>query len=226
MKKFLFIFLSIIINHCALAQGLSTNGQITTNGSVYVSSNGAIKASTGVDKNGQIVTTPLSVGSSYQGGIIFYFFVAGDPGYVAGETHGLIVATSDLSGNLNKTWGCYGTNTPGTLAGIGYGKQNNAVILAACPTSSSGTTTSGPYLCSILTLGGYSDWYVPSQNEYSTLYSVSSSIGISLNSRHWTSTQDNRSGWETNGIFMQAVGTTWGTTDKGNTYNVRPIRTF
>lgn len=40
------------------------------------------------------------------------------------------------------------------------------------------------------------------------------------------SAQDNRSGWETSGIFVQAAGTTWGIPDKGNTYNARPIRSF
>jgi hypothetical protein len=59
MKKILFIFLGIVISHCALAQGLSTNGQITTNGSVYVNSNGAVGSTTGVNKNGQIVVAAV-----------------------------------------------------------------------------------------------------------------------------------------------------------------------
>ena len=39
----------------------------------------------------------IKVGDSYQGGIVAYIFAATDPGYVAGETHGLIAAVGDSS---------------------------------------------------------------------------------------------------------------------------------
>lgn len=55
MKKTLFIFLSIVISYCAIAQGVTTNGQVTSNGSAYVNKNGAIGTSTGVNANGQII---------------------------------------------------------------------------------------------------------------------------------------------------------------------------
>ncbi len=43
---------------------------------------------------------PLEIGDSYLGGIIFDIYEPGDAGYVAGETHGLIAATSDQSTNI------------------------------------------------------------------------------------------------------------------------------
>ena len=40
-------------------------------------------------------TIPLAIGDSYGGGKIAYIFLPGDPGYDAGQLHGLIAATSD-----------------------------------------------------------------------------------------------------------------------------------
>lgn len=61
MKQFLFIFLGIIISHCAIAQGVTQNGQITSTSSLYVNKNGTIGGGTGVNKNGQILTIAIPV---------------------------------------------------------------------------------------------------------------------------------------------------------------------
>ena len=36
------------------------------------------------------------MGSQYGGGRVFYIFQEGDPGYVEGEVHGLVIADEDL----------------------------------------------------------------------------------------------------------------------------------
>jgi hypothetical protein len=55
-------------------------------------------------------TSPVALGSNYGGGIVIYLFTAGDAGYVAGETHGLVAATqnqvtggsfAEVNNNLN-----------------------------------------------------------------------------------------------------------------------------
>lgn len=46
--------------------------------------------------------TRLDIGDNYGGGKVAYIFRQGDPGYVAGQTHGLIAAKGDLS--YNDTW--------------------------------------------------------------------------------------------------------------------------
>jgi hypothetical protein len=220
MKNYIFIFMIISIVHCTNAQGLTKSGEVNTNVALYVSNNGAIGASTFVNKNGQIAmtTVPLAVGASHQGGKIFYIFVDGEPGYVEGEIHGLIAANSDLGGT--KEWGCDGTLIANIVTGVGYGNQNTINIVNNC--SQLGTAAR---LCYDLDVDGYSDWYLPSYNELRQLYFQKSIFGMSA--RYWSSSQVNDPAYEgswANGLYF-ANGNAFNTF-KSNPYAVRPIRTF
>ena len=53
--------------------------------------------SIGTAYGNQVTFMALAIGDSYQGGKVAYIFIAGDPGYIVGETHGLIAAPSDQS---------------------------------------------------------------------------------------------------------------------------------
>ncbi|TAL43557.1 MAG: DUF1566 domain-containing protein, partial [Chitinophagaceae bacterium] len=99
---------------------------------------------------------------NYQGGIVAYIFQSGDPGYVSGETHGLIAAPFDQG---VAEWGCYGTGIGSTSTAIGTGNQNTMNIIAGCATSNIAAR-----LCSDLVLGGFSDWYLPSIDELHQVY--------------------------------------------------------
>jgi hypothetical protein len=91
----------------------------------------------------------LSVGEPYQGGIIAYFFVSGDPGYVDGETHGIIVATINQSASArwyNTTF----TTTTATGTAIGTGSSNTTKII----TSQGNTGTYAARLCRNYAGGG------------------------------------------------------------------------
>ncbi len=124
----------------------------------------------------------LTVGATYGGGKIAYIYVAGDPGYIAGETHGLIAAPSDQG---TAPWGCYGTLVGGTSTALGTGAANTAIVSAAC-----GTGTAAR-LCADLVLGGYSDWYLPSRDELQKLYINRSSIGGFAPGGYWSSSEIN-----------------------------------
>ncbi|SEB06441.1 Protein of unknown function [Flavobacterium gillisiae] len=129
-------------------------------------------------------TTPqnLVVGQSYQGGIIAYIFAAGDSGYVSGQTHGLIVTTSNQS--TGAQWGCSGTNISGTSSSIGTGLANTTAIVSGCTTSGIAAR-----ICSDLVSGGYSDWYLPSYYELQKLYLNRSIIGGFTSTSYWSSYQ-------------------------------------
>lgn len=72
-------------------------------------------------------TTAMSIGDSHQGGKIFYFFKLGDPGYISGETHGLIVAPDDYN---VLTWRNGSNTTTGAIGtALGTGQANTTAIV-------------------------------------------------------------------------------------------------
>ena len=160
----------------------------------------------------------LGIGQSYQGGILAYIFVSGDPGYVVGQTHGLIAAPTNQGTSVE--WGCQGTviaGANGTL--LGTGNQNTIDIMAGCATAGIAAR-----LCGDLVVGVYSDWYLPSLSELNKLYLNKVAIGMSLNIMYWSSTEYVSGGsWamrESFGDGNQNIG------GKSEVFGVRAIRTF
>jgi len=166
---------------------------------------------------------PLTVGTTYQGGIIFYLFQSGDPGYVAGQTHGLIASTSDQSTYTDwKNNGGWNDITTGT--GIGTGLANTNAIIASH--GSSATYAAGRARAH--NGGGYTDWYLPSRDE---LYKMHITIGQGANNianlrseKYWSSSQYESHIWQAYYMYAQTgnVHTVW----KDVGMAVRAIRTF
>ena len=155
----------------------------------------------------------IGIGSPYQGGIIFY---------LDGNGGGLIAAPTDQS--TGAEWGCSGIAIPGADGtAIGTGSQNTVDIEAGCATA--GTAAD---ICANLTLGGYSDWFLPSKDELHEMYlnigqgNALGNIGGFENFDYWSS--------EEAGLTVAWVrdfsNGGQGVNVKGSTYYVRAVRAF
>ncbi len=191
-----------------------------TNGTAYTFSiTAATVSGSGPASAASNSVTPVSpvVGGSFQGGIIFYIFVSGDPGYVAGQTHGLIAALSDQS--ISVTWyNTVNTTTGATGTALGTGSANTTAIIA----SQGNTGTYAAKLCRDYAGGGYNDWYLPSKDELNKLYLNKAKVGGFDADTYWSSTEYTISGAWVH-YFVN------GNQNMGNKkvyYHVRAIRAF
>jgi len=99
---------------------------------------------------------PTTIGQAYGGG-----FYAGKIN-VSGTQYCLIVAPKASGENSSRTWGVYGVTTAQTS--VINGPTNSAVEAAL------GASYEAATFCEGLTIGGYSDWYLPAKNELEVLY--------------------------------------------------------
>ena len=130
----------------------------------------------------------FAIGDTHQGGIIFY---------LDGSGGGLIAAPSNQS---NAEWGCAGQFIGGTSSAVGTGAANTTAIVSGCP-----ETAIAAKICANLTLGGYSDWFLPSKDELNLMYDNIGpgdelglgNVGNFSNDYYWSSTEgDNDNAWE------------------------------
>jgi hypothetical protein len=108
------------------------------------------------------------------------------PSYV-GWWRYLEAAPSDQSSSAE--WGCHGTLISGADGtAVGTGEQNTLDIEAGCTTP--GTAAD---LCANLSLGGYTDWFLPSKDELNLMYENLKVAGVSgfAGDLYWSSSESN-----------------------------------
>lgn len=161
-----------------------------------------------------LTTLPIAIGNFFQGGIIAYIFQTGDPGYISGETHGIIAATTDQSNGY--IWGC--NSLVGTNTTIKSGYTNTLKIINSCGVNSSAQ------LCDNLTHNGYDDWFLPSKDELNLLFNNLKKYGLGnfTNSVYWSSSE-----YATSEAYRQTFSDgTISIQSKSLSFNVRAIRYF
>ncbi|MBI5540191.1 MAG: DUF1566 domain-containing protein [Bacteroidia bacterium] len=151
---------------------------------------------------GEIIKFSKGIGKEFQGGKIAYFFQPGDPGYIAGQNHGLIVATENIyipiQGNPGLflfTWHGLAYLDIITSYELGTGLTNTNTIVSTLGLSGNYAAK----VCYSLVLNGYSDWYLPSRDELYILYKNKNTINSDLRFDCWSSTQkDSIYAWKIN----------------------------
>jgi len=159
------------------------------------------------------------IGEFKYGGVIFWI----DP--ASNNSSGLVVAVSNQF--YSGTWGCTGTLTGATGTAIGTGAANTAAIV------SSGCATSGSVieLVSNLNLNGYDDWFLPSEDELTEIYTNISIVnattiangGQVTSQFHWSSTEINTTAATLVNLTTGVIG---GSGKDGNIYFAKPVRAW
>jgi len=128
------------------------------------------------------------------GGILAYILQSGDPGYVRGETHGLIAAAADQSTGMRWYNGSYiATGARATALGTGSANTNRIIAAQGAP-----ATAYAAGLARAYNGGGYSDWYLPSKDELNQLYLNRDAIGgfYTTPRSYWSSSEyDAHNAW-------------------------------
>jgi hypothetical protein len=171
--------------------------------------------------------TPI-IGETHQGGIVFY---------LDGNGGGLIAAPTDQS--TGAEWGCWSTNLSGADGtAIGTGAQNTIdIVNANCSPYTPGNSIAAN-ICANLTLGGYSDWFLPSKDELNLMWinladsdgngfiagpTDPNNIGGFTQNFYWSSTE-----YYVGSAWLQYFGSSGTQTNGGKKYtdDVRAVRAF
>lgn len=169
--------------------------------------------------------TPAMIGDFRDGGVVFWV----DP---IDNSKGLVCSVVDQSSS-GADWGCYDILNPTSILGadgtaVGTGNQNTIDIEAECTTA--GTAAD---ICANLTLNTFSDWFLPSKDEMTEMFSNKTAINTTATANggsdfdesvyYWTSSESTVDGKAYEFYFLDGASTP---TLKLNYFSVRAVRAF
>jgi hypothetical protein len=220
---------SSVTNEIQTISRTGTTVMLSNGGGTFEDSVGVYTPGTGIDITDNVISTSdicgLSIGDTYQGGIIFYLDASG--------CHGLISAATDQSNGVRWYAGTYG-DTRATGDGLYAGEANTKIIIASQVAIGDDGGSYAAQICSDLqiTEGSitYGDWYLPSIHELTLMYKNIGqgntlglgNIGNFAESSYWSSTE-----WSHNFAFQRnfSINSSYSTYENSIFY-VRAIRTF
>jgi Protein of unknown function (DUF1566) len=210
--------------------GVNTGDQdisgIATNATAIANNTQAIQDTAAQIRADITSVATYTVGDFAHGGIVFWVDETGQ--------HGLVCAKDDQSAGIRWYAGTYGS-TQANGDGCYSGKDNTAIIIASQVAIGDDGTTYAARICNELqvTEGGktYGDWYLPSKEELTLMYTNRATINGTASS---------------NGGFSFAMDTYWSSTEaspnvalyydffagysntdpKQNSHRIRAVRAF
>ncbi|MDD4439815.1 MAG: hypothetical protein PHS04_17540 [Tissierellia bacterium] len=171
--------------------------------------------------NDTISPDSIVIGSSYAGGIVFHIFKSGEPGYVAGETHGLVCAPTILSPMI---WGNNVNYYCGTSTALGSGQNNTNIIVGIL-----GEGAYAAYACDTCTQSGKTDWFLPSKDELDSLRVKLNLLPNYLPTEvdySWSSSDNGNEHWSNAYRAELSIYGSLQADPKTTTYYVIPVRKF
>lgn len=198
-----------------IANSFTTNGTgvgtftsnltgLTAGTTYYVRAYATNASGTSYGNEVSFVSQSLQIGNLYEGGVISFIDNSGQ--------HGFIVSQGDAG------YGLWGLEGPYGAMSLYDGLANTNWMVSQF----NGSNLAGT-ICNNLVLNGYSDWYLPSQNQMSLIYQNIFSTGLSaMSGSYWTST-----GYSSNwAMRMTTSGSFDPIAKQGSSQYIRAIRNF
>jgi len=137
------------------------------------------------------ITPPPILGASYGGGNVAYIFQSGNPGFIAGETHGIIISSVWMNNGNGTSWSSNTSQTGATSLLFGGGLINSNTIFSILGSNATAVSLCESY-SAVQNGVTYSDWYLPSLNELSIIASNLNNNGFNS---IWTSNRCSNCDW-------------------------------
>ena len=129
----------------------------------------------------------------------------------------LIATTTDNSDGIE--W----SNIDNTEIGVPAQSTTNGASNTTAIITQTGATTGAAFICSNLTTGGFTDWFLPARNQLNCLNTNKALIGnFSTTAFYWSSTERDKNEAD----YQSFEDDTQGFTDKASENRVRCVRNF